>query len=135
MEDNIIKKLLISLENWIGEPDMSDIGNMIGYTIAQAIDDKKFGYSLDDFENGLKHGMAIINNTHFRSNQEKDFEMIENIKKISLDKDDVLVVTAQHMPKKMMANIHAKFGDTFPDNVVIVIPDTMELSVIQKEKS
>jgi hypothetical protein len=48
-----------------GEPmdmDLSDIGNAIGMEVQKAIQEGKG--SIDDFMNGLKHGISIIDGTH-----------------------------------------------------------------------
>jgi hypothetical protein len=44
--------------------DLSDIGNEIGFIIAEYIDNNKLGYDLDDFISGVEHGASIKNGTH-----------------------------------------------------------------------
>jgi len=44
--------------------DLSDIGNEIGIVIAKYFNKNKMGFELEDFTNGLKHGISITDGTH-----------------------------------------------------------------------
>ena len=71
--------------------------------------------------------------------KEKDFEMVESIKKLSMNKNDILVfrVDVGNLPKRLadkyMKEIFEKSKSQFPDNKVIVIPNKVDLSVITVE--
>jgi len=63
------EKILIKIINHLNDiqyknGDISDIGNEIGYISAQFFDEKKIGYSKQDFIAGIKHGISLIDNTH-----------------------------------------------------------------------
>jgi len=61
----ICKEISLSLDNIkYDNGDLGDIGNEIGYIIGKYINKTKNGFELDDFINGLKHGISIRTNTH-----------------------------------------------------------------------
>jgi hypothetical protein len=45
--------------------DSSDIGNEIGIVISQYLSDNSFGWELDDFIMGIKHGIDLKKNQEF----------------------------------------------------------------------
>lgn len=45
--------------------DLSDLGNDIGLNIGDYIDDKKLGYAKNDLMSGIKHGISIIDGSHW----------------------------------------------------------------------
>jgi len=44
--------------------DLSDIGNEIGIILGKYIEEDKLGYELEDFINGIKHGISLTDGTH-----------------------------------------------------------------------
>lgn len=68
--------------------------------------------------------------------KEKEFEMIESIKKLTLDKHDILVfrVDVGNLPKKVaekiMENVCEKAKICCPENKIMVLPSSVDLSVI-----
>jgi hypothetical protein len=45
--------------------DISDIGNEIGLALGKYIDANKDGYSIEDLITGIRHGVSLIDGTHF----------------------------------------------------------------------
>lgn len=60
----IIEELIKKLNecNYVG--DFSDLGNEIGIVIGKYIQKDNLGFSKDDFEAGLSHGISISNGSH-----------------------------------------------------------------------
>ena len=71
--------------------------------------------------------------------KEKDFEMIENIKKLSMGKNDILVLQLKNIVPKNKFNLYAKetikmIKDSY-DQIphVMILPAGMDLSVLTIE--
>ena len=69
----------------------------------------------------------------------EDLISIEKIRKLSLNKEDKLVVSVEvpdfntsQKNEEFMARIFSFFKKEFPDNTVIVIPNEIELTIIGK---
>jgi hypothetical protein len=45
--------------------DISDIGNEIGIALGKYIDANKDGYNIEDLIIGIRHGVSLIDGTHF----------------------------------------------------------------------
>ena len=63
---DIIKNLKAQLDFVCYEGDLSDLGNEIGIAIGKSIEanKNKLGYELEDFINGVKHGVSLVDGTH-----------------------------------------------------------------------
>jgi len=63
-----IKKISFEISNQLYQinykGDLSDLGNEIGVVLGKYIKKKKIGYQLDNFIDGLKHGISLIDGTH-----------------------------------------------------------------------
>lgn len=65
--ERTIKELELDIEKlYYGSSDLSDIGNEIGIVIGKAIEKYKgeLGWELEDFINGVKHGVSLVDGTH-----------------------------------------------------------------------
>jgi len=58
----IIEELKDSLNTNL-KGDLSDVGNEIGFIIGKYIS-KEMGFEKEDFINGIKHGISLIDGTH-----------------------------------------------------------------------
>jgi len=70
MDKNInnFKEILTEISNNLNmvnyDGDLSDVGNEIGVIIGVYIDNNRHGFELEDFINGLKHGVSLIDGSH-----------------------------------------------------------------------
>lgn len=66
MKKKIIDEItgeLDHLQRTIPSPELSDIGNAIGYVIAKYFDKDSLG-NKTDFISGLNHGISLVDGTH-----------------------------------------------------------------------
>jgi len=63
--NEIIQKIIQQLNSIkYTNGDVGDIGNEIGIAIGDYIDESKFGYELDSFFHGVKHGISLKKGNH-----------------------------------------------------------------------
>ena len=67
--------------------------------------------------------------------KEKDFDIIESIKKCSFKEGDIVFIKCNvHVPTKRMDNIHKVISAVFPDNIrTLIIPKDFDVGVLTKE--
>ncbi len=58
-----IGKAIYALDKLV-DLDYSDLGNEIGIIIEKHKDSNKLGYDVEDFYNGLAHGISLVDGTH-----------------------------------------------------------------------
>lgn len=64
----------------------------------------------------------------------KEFEEIENIKKCTFTKDDIIIITCEnHLSDEQWHHVSKEFKKHLPDNKILLLEGGLELSVLAKE--
>jgi hypothetical protein len=62
--DYIKEEIIKALNESKYDGDLSDIGNIIGMTVAKFFAEESMGFEKVDFLAGIKHGISLIDGTH-----------------------------------------------------------------------
>lgn len=62
--DNIKNNIKSQLDKINYQGDLSDIGNEIGIAIGKYVHEDAYGWELDSFIHGVKHGISLAKGTH-----------------------------------------------------------------------
>lgn len=67
----IIREIKQQLDSLCHNSDLSELGNVIGITIAKHQEKDKLGFEIEDFNSGFHHGVSLIDGTHGGGNNDR----------------------------------------------------------------